>query len=253
MTPQFSRSLFLAAGWAGACIFASRATAGPIDIHADMGNSTEGIGDFSGTVEYTFTGGNTGTLIVELANTSVPSNGGKITAFVFNINSVDDGALATLVDTTNANFLNLSGSGLNAPPFGSYEAGAGLHGQWLGGGSPHAGIAVGDSALFTFGVIASDAGLLDSMDFIAGETEFDFVVRFRGFNDGGSDKVPGVPCNLIPLPAPVLMGAIGLPLAALFARRARRQAAKCRQFSASRWRMGRPRNRRSGFRVRRSG
>ncbi len=198
----------------------SPALGGPVFINADMGNSTEGLGDFSGSVEYTFTGGDTGTLVVELMNTSLPANGGKITAFVFNINSSDASALATLSSTSNSSFLNLTGSGLNAPPFGTYEGGAGLHGQFLGGGSPNNGIAVGDSDTFTFDIVASDASLLDTMDFLSGSSEFDFVVRFRGFVNGGSDKVPGT--TVIPLPAPILMAGIGLPMAILMGRRIRR-------------------------------
>jgi len=205
-----------------ALVVSPLALAGPIDIQGDTGNSTEGLGDFTGTIDYTSTGGDTGTLIIELTNTSDPSNGGFLTAFVFNINSSDDSASATLSSTTDDDFLNLTGDGLEAPPFGTFEAGAGLHGEFLGGGSPNGGIVVGDTETFTFDIVASDADTLESRDFVLGPNEFDFVVRFRGFEDGGSDKVPGVPVNIIPLPAPIALAGIGLPMALILARRLKR-------------------------------
>jgi len=210
---------------AGVLGVSAAAYAGPVNIQADMGNSTEGLGDFTGTVEYTFTGGNTGTLVVELTNTSNVANGGYLVAFVFNINSSDAGASATLSSTTDGDFLNITGSGLEAPPFGTYEAGAGLNGTFLGGGSPIPGIAVGATETFTFDVVASDASTLDTMDFLSGSSDFDFVVRFRGFENGGSDKVPAT-TTIIPLPAPIVLAAIGLPMAGLMSWRARRKANK---------------------------
>ena len=219
------RMLRLAGGVAGvamvACL-APAAFAGPVDIQGDTGNSTEGLGDFTGTIDYTFTGGDTGTLIIELTNTSNAANGGFITAFVFNINSSDNGASATLTSTTDSDFENITGDGLEAPPFGTFEAGAGLNGDFTGGGNPSRGIAVGDTETFTFEVEASDAATLESRDFVLGPNEFDFVVRFRGFENGGSDKVPGAPANIIPLPAPLVMAAIGLPMALVISRRMKR-------------------------------
>jgi hypothetical protein len=202
-----------------ALALAPSAVAGPIDIHGDTGNSTEGLGDFDGTIDYTFTGGDTGTLIIELTNTSNPGNGGFLTAFVFNINSEDDFASATLSSTTDDDFENITGDGLEAPPFGTFEAGAGLNGDFTGGGNPSDGIAVGDTETFIFDVIASDAATLESRDFILGPNEFDFVARFRGFEDGGSDKVPGVPVNIIPLPPAAALAGAGLPLVLWLSRR----------------------------------
>lgn len=201
---------------------ASASFAGPVNIQADMGNSTEGLGNFTGTVEYTFTGGTTGSLVVELTNTSAASNGGYLVAFLFNINSSDAGASATLSSTTDADFENITGDGLNGAPFGIFEAGAGLNGTFLGGGNPAPGIAVGATETFTFDVVASDASTLDTMDFLSGSSEFDFVVRFRGFEDGGSDKVPAT-TTIIPLPAPFVLAAIGLPVAGWMSWRARRK------------------------------
>lgn len=204
----------------------SAVIAGPVNIQADTGNSTQGLGDFTGTVEYTFTGGNTGTLVVELTNTSEASNGGFLVAFVFRINSSDGSASATLASTTNAAFLNITGDGLNGAPFGMYDAGAGLNGSYLGGGNPSPGIGVGETDTFSFDIVATDASTLDTMDFLTGSGGFDFLTRFRGFEDEGSDKVPGTTTNIIPLPAPAILAAIGLPMAGLMSMRARRKGAK---------------------------
>jgi hypothetical protein len=221
---RLNRFAATAAGVVVAFGFSTAALAGPVNIQADMGNSTEGLGDFIGTVEYTFTGGTTGTLVIELTNTSNAANGGFLTAFVFNINSSDGSASATLSSSTNASFLNITGGGLNAPPFGTYEAGAGLNGTFLGGGNPSGGIAVGETDTFTFDIVATDAATLETLDFLTGSSDFDFVARFRGFEDGGSDKVPGVPTTVIPLPAPIVLAGIGLPIAGLMSWRARRKA-----------------------------
>jgi hypothetical protein len=84
---------------------------------------------------------------------------------------------------------------------------------------------VGATETFTFDVVASDASTLDTMDFLSGSSEFDFVVRFRGFENGGSDKVPAT-TTVIPLPAPIVLAAIGLPMAGLMSWRSRRKANK---------------------------
>ena len=52
-----------------------------------------------------------------------------------------------------------------------------------------------------------------------GPYEFDFIVRFKGFLDGGSDKVPAA---VVPLPVPVAIGALGLLGVVLGRKRIRR-------------------------------
>jgi hypothetical protein len=189
---------------AAGCAVASVASADIINIAGSVGDSTEGTGaTFSGTVDYTFNGGSSGTVIISLTNDTPPIVGGFLTGFVFNIDSGDAGASAVLTAASNANFLDTGNE--SAPPFGSFLAGAALGGNWTGGGSPNGGMAVGDSDSYTFAVTASDAGSLSAIDFINGPNEFDFVVRFRGLENGGSDKVP--------VPAPASAAILGLGLA----------------------------------------
>jgi hypothetical protein len=151
--------------------------------------STEGIGRFSGAINYT-PGAGSGVLMVTLTNTTPVATGGYITGFLFNIFSDDPAAAASLQAGPTHPFEFANGSGA---PFGSdFDAGAALGGSFLGGGSPVSGIEVGDTGTFTFTITALDAASLQATDFIMGPYEFNFIVRFKGFEDGGSDKVPAL-------------------------------------------------------------
>jgi hypothetical protein len=176
----------------GACTVAQ---ADIISIQSNEDASTEGIGSFNGTIEYASFTPTTGELTITLTNTSPVDNTGYITGFVFNIDAQEAAALATLTD---ADYPFLGVNNESAQPFGSdFDGGAALNGNFLGGGNPHRGIAVGDTGTFTFDITASNAATLTASDFIGGEGEIDFVVRFRGFENGGSDKVPG---EIVPAP-----------------------------------------------------
>lgn len=183
---------------------ASFASADVVNIFGDTGNSTENLGNFEGFVQYDFLGGSSGLLTISLTNTSDLDNGGFITAFLFNMDSSD--AVASLSSAT-YDFDQATGNGLNGSPFGDpYDAGAGINGSFEGGGNPNQGIAIGDTGLFTFDISASDASSLSALSFMTGAYDFNFLVRFRGFEDGGSDKVPAAPAP----GALALLGAAGL-------------------------------------------
>jgi hypothetical protein len=62
-----------------------------------------------------------------------------------------------------------------------------------------------------FTVSAADAASLTAIDFINGPYAYDFIVRFRGFNGGGSDKVPAL-VTVIPGPSALCAIALGLVL-----------------------------------------
>lgn len=192
----------LAVAVAGLAAVVGLAQADVVNIAGSVGNSAELSGaTFAGTLDYTYLSGSAGTLVVSLMNSSASGVGGFLTGFVFNIASSDVGASATLTAGNNANFLN---TGIeSAAPYGTFMAGAALGADWLGGGSPVNGIAVGDTATFTFAVSALDASALSAASFMNGDNDFNFLVRFRGLDNGGSDKVPGVP-------APGVMALLGL-------------------------------------------
>lgn len=147
-------------------------------------------GAVGGSMSYSFVSGNLGKLTISLTNTSPASNGGYLTGLAFNIVSADANATASLFSGTNAAFVGMTN--VNTAPFGTFDAGAALGGSWTGGGSPAAGIAVGSSATFVFNITASDASSRHATDFIGSGGE-ELALRYRGFADGGSDKlqVPG--------------------------------------------------------------
>ncbi|MEX0876042.1 MAG: hypothetical protein WD114_01165 [Phycisphaerales bacterium] len=186
---------------------AGTAQAGVVNIMGDSSTSNENTGaSFAGTLEYTATGGSQGLLSVSITNTTAGSVGGFLTGFVFDIASMDSGASATLSSASNNNFKNTGTE--NAMPFGVFDAGAAVKANWQGGGAPNKGLGIGFTGLFEFIVSASDAAALTSMDFLGEGT--DFAVRFRGLEDGGSDKLLAgeqPPMQVIPLPTGFIAGA----------------------------------------------
>jgi hypothetical protein len=184
------------------------AAADIVSIQSLDDQSTDSLGSFSGSLSYV-PSGLTGTLTVSLTNTTDPASmGGYITGFAFNFHSSDPNALLQLTNATSP-FSEMTD--VSCPPFGVFDSGAALGGSWRGGGSPLHGIAVGQTGTFTFNVNASDAATLGAADFISdapNRSAFAFVVRFRGFANGGSDKVPG---SQVPAPGAIaLMGVAGL-------------------------------------------
>lgn len=210
-----SRYLFRAAAAVAVLSLGGAASADIINIAADVGSSEHGLGDFSGTIEYNFLSGNNGQLIVSLTNTSEPTNGGFITALLFNIGAPERSGTdtASLVFTNYPDFVTIPGPGINGSPYGLFDAGAGLGAQFEGGGNPNLGVAVGQTGVFEFLVNSPFASVLSAASFISGPNDFNFLVRFRGFNDGGSDKVP------VPVPGSVFL--LGLGAIAVSSRRRR--------------------------------
>lgn len=189
MSSNSARFVVLAMGAVG--VMAGTAAADVISIMGDYSSSIEQTGvSFAATLDYSYSGGSSGMLTIDISNSTSPSSvGGYLTGFVFNILSTDAFATASLVSGTNANFLN---TGVEAAsPFGTFDAGAALGANWLGGGAPQGGLAIGDMGSFQFMVTASDAGMLSASSFV-GEGE-DFAVRFRGLQNGDSDKLLATP------------------------------------------------------------
>ncbi len=183
-------------GIAAAASVSAVASAGFINIASNSALSTESLGGFTGSLDWNFLGGHDGVLTVSLTNTSPLANGGFLVAFVFRSSTTFTSSLST---TSDVDFLNIP-AGESGSPFGSYDAGAGLGGSFLGGGNPNPGLAVGASGVFTFAISSASAAALSAESFIGGPS--DFLVRFRGFEDGGSDKTPG---QIIPTPGAIAL------------------------------------------------
>lgn len=182
-------------------------------IDALTADSTEGLGVFAGSVSF-----DSGALSLQfsLTNTSPAANGGVITGFAFTLPA---GVTAAPDTFSYPAFQFVSPVGV--APWGTLSAGAALGGDWQGGGPPFGGIPVGGTGDFSFSLSGEItlAQMFPDPDAVA------FAVRFRGFEDGGSDKVPGwgdpgvTPTDPIPEPASLITGALLLLGSGAIARR----------------------------------
>lgn len=190
---------------------------GTVNISGNMAGSTEGLGNFAGILQYFYNDADAtiGQLVVDLTNTT-PAGGGYLTGFLMN----NPGAITSItgVSFPNATWqqLGLSNNGESGNPFGDFDFGAALGGDFLGGGSPNAGIPVGSTYNFTFNFSGALLNGLTTQSFVnalstdppsAYGPEF-FLARFKGITIGaGSDKVPGV---VVPIPGSLLLLGSGL-------------------------------------------
>ena len=199
-------------------------------------SGTGNLGSFTGTFDFVPTDDTSGTVAISLTNTSPAANGGFITAFVFNIPAGAD-VTSAVVASSDGDFDDpgdlLGGpsflDSVNGAPFGQFDIGGSTGGAFEGGGKPTVGIPAGGSATFTFSLTGTGLSSLTAASFLsalsappgAGGGIEDFVVRFRGFNNGGSDKVPNnggdedVPGD-VPEPSTSLILTLGLALLSTF-------------------------------------
>ena len=123
---------------------------------------------------------------------------------------------------------------ISGSPYGSFDIGAAVGGDLLGGGAPQPGVEVGQTGTFLFTVSGTNLDKLTSANILntLSTGGASFMVRFRGFTDGSSDKVlSGVICppplppptGAVPAPAGLLLGIIGV--GCLLGRSVRRKTA----------------------------
>lgn len=169
------------------------------------GQSTEGLGAYEAELTYFASGPNAAELTVVLYNLTDPALGGFITAFALNN---PGNAIATVEAGPDfpGNFQVLDGDdpidGVKASPFGFFDFGASISGDFIGGGSPLPGIpATGDftPVVFTFLLTGANLDQLSELDFAMTGSKPKgksgtgvLAVRFKGFADGGSDKTLAV-------------------------------------------------------------
>jgi hypothetical protein len=203
-------------------------------------SSTSNLGTFSGTIAVNNISPTSAQIQVTLTNTTNAKLGGYITGFAFNLPVPI--ASATLTPNPTGNF-NLAGGGtfnnsigsyddVPGQPYGFFDIGAGLGTDGsLNGGTPNTGLASGASQTFIFDITSFAGGFdlntlsaqlllsLASANAQGGGAQA-FLVRFRGFKNGGSDKVvinpepppptnPPPPNGVVPAPPALVLGLIG--------------------------------------------
>ncbi|MDX2018406.1 MAG: hypothetical protein SFY95_12315 [Planctomycetota bacterium] len=195
-------SLMIAAGLVSG--LAASAQAG-IVLQSNPAQSTSALGAYLADLSYVSQTATTGKLTIAITNTTPTALGGFLTALVFNTpGSVSGVTLAS--GPTNFSLI----SNVSASPYGTYAYGASTSSSFEGGGNPNRGLAVGASGTLVFNITASNAATLTASSFLIGGDDA-FVVRFRGFANGGSDKVPG---TIVPSPgSAALLGLAGLSCA----------------------------------------
>ncbi|MCK5082395.1 MAG: PEP-CTERM sorting domain-containing protein [Candidatus Omnitrophica bacterium] len=182
------------------------------------------LGSFTGYFDYNPALAN---LEIIIKNTSPAANGGYLTSFAFNLPSryITDVSLTTAdADFTLFGGTSFSNSVTGAPN-GQFDIATGVGVSFLGSGTPSDGLGVGAQETFLFGFTGAGLNTLEDQDFLnetsvppaIGEGAESFLVRFNGFVNGGSDKVPGVPGDpedpenpVIPEPATMLLFSAGL-------------------------------------------
>lgn len=168
----------------------------------------EGMGAFTASVTYDYTSGNSASLTIAITNTTSAAYGGYLTAIAFNWGA--SGISSNLVSSSHAAFSNLA-EPVSAAPYGTFQSGISTTSSWLGGGSPNSGVAVGSTGTFVF-TLTGGAGALGSMtaaNVMMPISEYGMVVRFRGMDNGGSDKVVG---QIIPGPSALAVLALAAGL-----------------------------------------
>ena len=151
-------------------------------------------GSFTGSLTYTYhqaTGD--ATLEITLTNTSSAINGGYLTGFVYN--NVRGSITSVRFADPHFELLGapLFDNNVNGMPLGYFDIGACLGGSWQDGGDPSQGIAVGATKRFVFELSGKNLDTLNERAFLNELSEgggYFFAARFRGFENGESDKVP---------------------------------------------------------------
>ena len=191
----------------------SCAQAAPITILAESSTSEAGLGEFEAVLTYNATDNNNATLTVDIQNTSPAANGGYITAFALNnpFNLITGVSMTSTDSDFNCFFAN---NKIDGDPYGNFDIAASLgtniNSIFMGGGNPTIGIGIGVTETFTFSLIGYGLTALSEQRFVEAlsdspakdkDGEF-FLVRFRGFEDQNSDKVPG---SVIPEPLSIYL------------------------------------------------
>jgi hypothetical protein len=199
------------------------AKADTISFTADQADSTSHLLNFSALLTVSMIDSTHYDIHLSMTNTTTPSSvGGFITGVLLN-NPGNITAISINPQPSTLLFtqLGLSNPDIKASPFGFYDFGAALGGDWEGGGAPGQGIGIGSTGVFDWTATISGGTLTAAAIYASlgddNEADFSVAVRSKGYTPDNSDKTPGGPGTLIttPVPAPpalvlCLIGAAGL-------------------------------------------
>lgn len=183
--------------------------------NAASSNQTS-YGGFFGSLQYDFLGNDSALMTLTLTNTS--QFDGKLVALAFDAAADTSGWTFSpaMSSGLSSAWSDIAGS-INTAPFGMRSFGASNTSSWVGGGSPNTGLHVGDTGVWIFEGMGADS--VSAADFLSPNGGYNLMIRFRGFSNGASDKLPAMPDE----PPPVVPGFVGLPLIALAGLRRRRR------------------------------
>jgi hypothetical protein len=217
---------------AGLALFVSVGSA-----RADMisiADTTNVPSQFDGTVSVTNQTTTSAVITIQLTNTSASPTAGYITGLAFNnpgttaqgnITNVTS-LSTTFAPSAGQNFTLIGGPTFNntiaANPYGAFDIGAAVGGDWLGGGNPTVGIAPTQSGTFTFAVTGQHlnnltaANLLAAMSDSCTDPVAGFAIRLRGI-DGSYKDIAGrvsdpnpPPPSGVPVPPSAVLAGLGL-------------------------------------------
>lgn len=141
-------------------------------------------------------------LVFSVTNTTDNQTGGFLTAFAFNT----PGSVIPDSAYTPSPQWSFLGGPINTSPFDDLDYGFSISKSFQGGGNPNSGLA--PSETLNFGVLLNGAYSLSDLTAFYQKPAINFVARFRGLNDGGSNKVPGF--STVPEPSSLALMVLGL-------------------------------------------
>ena len=169
-----------------AFLLSNLSLATPVTI--GTGYQLEGLGYFSGTLDYVASSSTRSSLTLIINNMPITAAGGRITGVAFN---VPTGASFSSMTATapNSSFekIDPSSNDIETSGLGDFDFGSSVGGSWLEDSAASAGIAAGSSGTFVFNFRGTNLNTLSTLSFInavapSGSTTPQFMaVRFRGF------------------------------------------------------------------------